>query len=192
MKKKIDTRKIVLCAILTALVFVLQFMGSFIRIGIFSITLVLVPIVVGSALCGKAAGGWLGFVFGIAVLITDSALFMAVNPIGTVVTVLVKGTVSGLAAGLVYDLVSRKNGTLAVSMAAFICPLVNTGIFLLGCRFFFMELIGEWAAGFGFEDVGSYMIYGLVGGNFVAELLIDILLCPIVVRLLNIRRKNNN
>ena len=51
-KGKINTQKLVITAILTALVIVLQFMGSFIRFGMFSISLVLIPIVIGSALCG--------------------------------------------------------------------------------------------------------------------------------------------
>ena len=40
-----QTKKLVLGAILTALVIILQMMGSFIRFGMFSISLVLVPMV---------------------------------------------------------------------------------------------------------------------------------------------------
>ena len=38
----------------------------------------------------------------------------------------------------------------------------------------------------GFESVGRYMIFGLVGGNFLFELLFNIILSPIVVRLIRI------
>ncbi len=188
-KKTFDTRSLVTCAILTALVFVLQFMGSFIRVGVFSISLVLVPIVIGSALCGKWAGGWLGLVFGIAVLLTDSAAFMAVNPVGTVVTVLVKGALAGFISGLVYDLITKRNRTVAVACAALACPIVNTGVFLIGCKLFFMGLITGWAEQLGFANAASYMIYGLVGVNFLVEVLVNIVLCPIIVRLINIRKK---
>ncbi len=188
-KKTFDTRSLVTCAILTALVFVLQFMGSFIRVGVFSISLVLVPIVIGSALCGKWAGGWLGLVFGIAVLLTDSAAFMAVNPVGTVATVLVKGALAGFISGLVYDLIAQRNRTVAVACAALACPIVNTGIFLIGCKLFFMGLITGWAEQLGFANAASYMIYGLVGVNFLVEVLVNIVLCPIIVRLINIRKK---
>ncbi len=188
-KKTIDTRSLVTCAILTALVFVLQFMGSFIRVGVFSISLVLVPIVIGSALCGKWAGGWLGLVFGIAVLLTDSAAFMAVNPVGTVVTVLVKGALAGFISGMVYDLIAKRNRTIAVACAALACPIVNTGVFLIGCKLFFMGLITGWAEQLGFANAASYMIYGLVGVNFLVEVLVNIVLCPIIVRLINIRKK---
>ena len=50
-------------------------------------------------------------------------------------------------------------------------------------------LISQWAAGSGFENVGTYMIVGLVGLNFVFELVVDIVLSPIVVRLINIGKK---
>ena len=82
----------------TAIVIVLQMLGSFIHLGPFSISLVLIPIVVGTALYGIPAGGWLGCVFGIAVLLSgDAAAFLAVSITGTVVTVLAKGTLAGLA-----------------------------------------------------------------------------------------------
>ena len=50
-------------------------------------------------------------------------------------------------------------------------------------------LISQWAAGSGFGNVGTYMIVGLVGLNFVFELIVDIVLSPIVVRLINIGKK---
>ena len=49
--KQITTRTMVLTAVLTAVVVVLQLLGSFIRFGPFSISLVLVPIVIGAAVC---------------------------------------------------------------------------------------------------------------------------------------------
>ena len=51
LKSKIRTEKVVLGAVLTALVVVLQMLGAFIRFGPFSISLVLVPIVIGAAMC---------------------------------------------------------------------------------------------------------------------------------------------
>ena len=69
----------VLSAILTGLVILLQFMGQFIRLGPYMISLVLIPIVIGAAVGGAKIGGWLGFVFGIVVLITDAAAFLAIS-----------------------------------------------------------------------------------------------------------------
>ena len=187
-KSKTNTANMVMCAILIALVVVLQSMGSFIRLGPFSVSLVLVPIVIGAAVCGKWAGALLGFVFSLIVLFLDSAAFLAINPLGTVATVIIKGTLAGLCAGIVYNIFEKKNRTLAVIIAAAICPIVNTGIFLIGCRLFFMDAIIGWGQAAGFASAGQYIIYGLVGGNFIFELLINIILSPVIIRLINYRK----
>lgn len=190
--QKLTTKTLVLGAILTALVFLLQLVAVAMRgAGLFTISLVLVPIVIGSALCGKAIGAWLGFVFGIAVLLSgDAGPFLAVNVPGTVIVVLAKGIACGFVAGLVYRALEKYNQYLAVVAAAIVCPVVNTGVFLLGCVLFFQETILAWAqaAGLG-GGLVHYMIFGLVGFNFLFELGVNIVLSPIIVRLLNIRKK---
>ncbi len=191
--KHIKTRSLTGVALLTAIVVVLQFLGSFIRFGPFSISLVLIPIVVGAALYGPWAGAWLGFAFGLVVLLSgDAGPFLAVNPLGTILTVLVKGTAAGCLAGLAYRAFSKKNELLAVVVAAVVCPVVNTGIFLLGCLLFFLPTVTEWGTAMGFPSVGKYMIFGLVGGNFLFELLIDVILSPVVVRLIKAGRASNS
>ena len=189
---RIPTRTLTGLALLTAIVVVLQLLGSFIRFGPFSISLVLIPIVVGAALYGAAAGAWLGFVFGLVVLLSgDAGAFLAVNVLGTILTVLVKGALAGFCAGLVYRLIARpgKSEMPAVVCAAVAAPVVNTGVFLLGCLLFFLPTVSEWGAAMGFESVGKYMIFGLVGGNFLFELLFNIILSPVIVRLIKIGKK---
>ena len=182
-KLGMSTKTMVLAAILTALVVVLQFIGQTIRLGPFMISLVLVPIVIGAATCGPKIGGWLGFVFGLFVLISgDAAAFLTINIFGTIVTVLLKGVLCGFVAGYVYQLLEGKNKTLAVFAAAVVCPVVNTGVFLLGCLVFFMDTIVLWANG---SNVIAYMFVGLVGGNFLVELALNLVLGPAIVRLVN-------
>lgn len=188
-KKHSSTEVIVIGAILTALVVILQYMGQFIRLGMFSISLVLIPIVIGAAVCGPKISTWLGFVFGVVVLCTDAAAFLAISIPGTIVTVLAKGIVCGLTAGIVYRLIAKKNRYLATIVAAIACPIANTGVFLLGCVFFFLDTVREWGIALGFENVVAYMFLGLVGGNFLFEMASNILLSPIVVRVLHIIRK---
>lgn len=188
-KSKVSTKNLVMCALLAAIIVVLQFLGSFIKFGPFSISLVLIPIVVGAALCGKGAGAFLGAVFGLMVFATDSALFLAINPVGTFITVMLKGILAGFAAGLIYDLLKKRNQYLAAVASAVVCPIVNTGVFLIFCRIFFMSLINQWAAEFGYASAGEYIIFALVGGNFIFELLVNIVLSPIIVKLINMRVK---
>lgn len=188
MKKNqfLTTRQLTLGAMLTALVVVLQLLGSFIRFGPFSISLVLIPIVIGAATCGPYIGAWLGLVFGAVVLLSgDATLFLQFNAPATILVVLAKGVFSGFVAGLVYKALEKVNFYLAVIVAAVVCPLINTGVFLLGCALFFMGLIEQWAAG---GNVIAYMFVGLVGFNFLFELGFNLLLSPVIVRLLNIRK----
>lgn len=187
--KKTNTKALVLGALLTAIVVVLQMLGQFIKLGPFSISLVLIPIVVGAAMCGPKISAWLGFVFGIVVLFTDAAAFLAISVPGTIITVLLKGIACGLAAGLVYRVLEHVNQYLAVLVAAIVCPIVNTGIFLLGGVIFFLDTIAEWATMFGYANAGEYMFLGMVGGNFLAEFAINLVLSPVIVRLLHIGKR---
>ena len=185
----ISTKNLALGAILTALVIVLQLLGQFIKFGPASVSLVLVPIIIGAAVCGPAISAWLGLVFGVVVLFTDAMAFISINIVGTIVTVLLKGVLCGLVAGLIYKLFEKKNLYLGVVFSAIVCPIVNTGIFLLGCYLFFFDTIREWGLSAGFTNVGEYMIVGLVGLNFIFELLVNVVLSPIIVRLINIRKR---
>ncbi|MCI7759148.1 MAG: ECF transporter S component [[Eubacterium] saphenum] len=188
--KKFSTSTIVGIGLLTAIVVVLQFVSMALRFSAFSITLTLVPIVVGAALYGWKTGAWLGFVFGAAVLLTgDAAAFLTINPAGTIATVLVKGAMAGLVAGLVYRLIAKKNQVAAVLVSSIVAPIVNTGIFLLGCRLFFFDTVAEWGAGLGFENTFVYMIVGLVGGNFLIELGVNIVLNPAILQIIKIGKK---
>lgn len=190
MKSKTSTAKMVLGAVLTAIVIVLQLLGAFIKFGPFSVSLVLIPIVIGSALCGIGTGAFLGFVFGLVVLLSgDAGLFLAVNPLGTVLVVLLKGTSCGVVAGVIYKMFCKKSGLWAVFLSAIACPVTNTAIFLIGCRIFFMDKISSWATTAGFAgNTAGYIIATLVGFNFLFEILVNALLSPVIVRLINTKR----
>ncbi|MBQ3853022.1 MAG: ECF transporter S component [Lachnospiraceae bacterium] len=184
------TQTIVGLGLLTAIVVVLQALSLSIPVGIFRITLVLVPIIVGAALYGVFAGAWLGFVFSLVVMFTDTALFMAVSVPGTIITVMVKGTMAGIVAGLVYKALAKKSRFVAVLLAGVAAPVTNTGLFLVGCGLFFMDTINEWAAAAGYASAGRFMIFGLVGMNFVIELIINLAMSTTIVQLIGIGRKS--
>lgn len=179
--------KMVGTAVLTAVVVVVYLLTMGLMIGPFNITFALIPIVVGAALYGWQAGGWLGLVFGAMVLFTGGAnAFLVINVPGTIITVLVKGAAAGVISGLIYNALEKKNRWAATICAAVAAPIANTGIFLLGCLAFFMDTLAEWAVGLGFENVTVYIFTGLVGVNFLAELGANLLLSSVIVRIINI------
>lgn len=186
-KKSLDTKKLALLALLTAMVAVLAYYGGFIKIGsLASISLTLIPIVVGATLCGPFAGAWLGGVAGVIFFATpDAAFWFGLSIPGTIITVMVKGILSGLCAGLAYKLLEKVNRYLAVVVSAIVCPVVNTGIFLLGSLVFFMDAVSSGAQDEGIS-VGMYLIVFYVGLNFVFELITNIILSPTILRILDI------
>ena len=187
-KQILSTKQLTLGALLTAMVVVLQLLGSFIRLGPFSISLVLIPIVIGAATCGPIIAAWLGLAFGATVLLSgDAAAFLMIHVPGTILTVLLKGVLCAIAAAFTYKLLEKINLYVAVIVAATVCPIVNTAVFLLGCRLFFWETIAEWGSGVGFSNPAAYAILGLVGANFLFEVAFNLLLSPVIVRLLKIK-----
>lgn len=184
--KNTKTQKIVGIGLFTAIIVVLQLLAATIKFGPFSITLVLAPIVIGAALYGIGAGAWLGLAFGVSVLISgDAAAFMTISPIGTVLTVLMKGMLAGLAAALIYKAIEGKNKTVAVVTAGIVSPIVNTGIFLAGCYIFFQEWL---TAAFGTTGFAT-VVAGLVSVNFAVELGINMILASVIVRIIDIGKK---
>ncbi|MBR5140513.1 MAG: ECF transporter S component [Clostridia bacterium] len=187
---KLQTERLVLISLFTALVAILAYFGGFIKIGgLASISLTLVPVVLGAAMCGPFVGAWLGGVSGAVFFLTgDAAFWLGLSIHGTIITVMVKGILSGLFAGLVYTLIEKLNRYAAVLVSAIVAPVVNTGIFLIGSLIFFIDTV---SAGAGAESmsVGAYLIIFFVGLNFVFELLVNMLLSPAILRIININKK---
>lgn len=168
-------------SIFTAVIVVLTVLCTFVRFGPFSITLALAPIVIGAALYGPGAGAYLGSVFGLVVLLTGVfgwdggtvMYLMSLNAVGCILICIGKGAAAGWVSGLLYRLIARKNMHLGVVAAAVLCPVVNTGIFIIGMMLFYMSTLESWAGG---QAVIYYVIFGLTGINFLVELAVNLIL----------------
>ena len=180
-------------AILTAIIIVLQIFTTFVKFGPFSITLALIPMVVGAAMYGVGAGAYLGAVLGVVVTVMcitggdiGGAMVWAANPFMCAVMCVLKTAAAGLCAGLVFKALSKANKYLAVLLAAIVSPIVNTGLFIAGMLLFFKDLLAAWAGG---TDLLTYIIIGLTGVNFLVELGVNIVLTPVVVKVIDAVRK---
>lgn len=194
MKKRHEqTYRMVLVAILAALVVVFQCISNLMKIGPVSITLTLIPVVLGGCLVGKKWGAALGFLFGVVVTafvvtgtdIGGNMLFVA-NPILTVALCLVKGTAAGFVATLVYQWIGKKNRTLGVTLAAMTAPVVNTGIFVIAMVLFYADTLSAWAGG---QNVMLYILTGLAGWNFVVEFAVSAILSPTIATVIRKTKK---
>lgn len=186
-----STETLVLSALMTALVIVFQCLATYTTFfGPFSTAIGLIPIVIGAVLCGPIIGAWLGLVFGIVVMITGGAnLFFAFSIIGTLITVLLKGAGCGFAAGMVNRLLTKFNKTVAVIASAIVCPIVNTGIFMLGCVIFFMPYADAIAEVLALNISGFQVFTALAFGNFLFELGMNTVLSPVIVKIIEVADK---
>lgn len=181
--KNSKVKRMTFIGLLMAMVVVMQFITASIPpVSGFSISLVLIPIVVGSALFGVGAGAILGATFGVIVAINcitgadavGQMVFQA-NPVLCILVVLGKGVLAGAASGAVYRLIKRFNAYAAMLAAAIICPVVNTGVFVACMLTFFPEVLSAWAQG---GDLIAYILSGLLLLNFVPELIINVVFSP--------------
>lgn len=188
-------QKMVGVSLLIAVMIVLQFLASVfpIKIGPVSLSLVLIPIVLGAATYGISAGGVLGGAFGVMTYIFcvngmdgGGHMVFQASPVMCFIVVMAKGILCGLAAGAVYQLLRNKNGYVAMLCAAIVCPVVNTGVFLTGMFLFFMDVLRVWASG---SDVVGYVLSGLIVINFLPELGINLVFSPAGQRILRTIKK---
>lgn len=193
--KSNNISRMVQLSVLLAIIIVLQcFLGSIV-VGATSFSVVLVPIVVGAILLGPAAGAFLGFAFGLVVLIRGitgqdgftNLLFVA-QPLFTALICLGKGAAAGWAAGLVYRLLAKASSFWASVAAAATAPLVNTGLFILGGLTLVRGTLEANLSAFGADSLLIFLIIGCAGVNFLVEFGVNMVLSPAIYRIISVTR----
>lgn len=199
-KTLFTAKNIAYLAILLALVIVLQTFGGTIVIGgVVQLNFTLVPIVLGAILLGPTAGGILGLACGIVVMIQVimglSPFYTVIwteNPVVAALTCVVKTTVAGYVAGWVYRWIAKKSKIVATFVAAGLVPVLNTGLFILGCLCMsnaivvFGSLNDMQLSG---SDILVFILVGLVTFNFFIEFALNLLLAPVIERVVSVTEK---
>lgn len=185
MKNSEKVKRMIGLATLSAIVAVLQLIANYIpSIGGVSITLALVPLIIGAILYGPLGGCLLGIIMGIIVLTAPSTgSFLAVNPFATVFLCLFKTAVAGLICGWIFKALRKKSFSAAIIVTSLACPMINTGIFAGGCMLFFLDTLKEWAGG---SNVFSYLFLTMIGVNFLVEFAINSFLSPTIIYIVRI------
>lgn len=195
-----SAKNVATLGVLLALVIVLSVFGGTINIGTVSLNFSLIPIVLGALVLDPLAGGILGFANGAVVLfqvITGAGFYAVIwqnSPVVTVLVCLLKTTLAGVLAGFIYRAIAKKNGLVATFVASGLVPVINTGIFVLGClcmsnavSIFQSSLPAE--AGFEGMNVMLFILVGLVTFNFFFEFAINLLLAPALHRVYTVVEK---
>ena len=180
MKNKQKTTKLVGIATLLTLIVVLQLLSNYIQIGSVSITLALVPMVIGGIIYGPLTGMLLGFAMGLLAIVAPAtiAFFWPVNPTATVLICLIKGALSGFIPALLYKALRFWSKKLSVIIASVLTPIINTGIFLVGAAIFFKSVYGATNTLSAFS-----VIMGGILVNFTIEFAVNVVLSTTVYSL---------
>ena len=186
------TRRLAVTALLAALIVVMQMLSCVIPIQPFNLALVLIPIVVGACLLGPRTGALLGGVFGVVVIVAcitgldaGGAVLWQQNPWMTALICLLKGVLAGLLSGLVAAAFAKgKHPAVGCWIAGLLAPIVNTGIFLGGTLLVFRDVLLSWASANGYGSaLTTYIVFGLLGVNFLIEFALNAVFAPAIVRI---------
>lgn len=193
-KAKEKTVRLVSLGVLSAIIIVLQVITTYFPTKPFAITLSLIPIIIGAALFDEKAGAFLGGVFSVVVIImcavgvdAGGAMVWNANPFLCTLVCMTKGICAGYVSGLLYKLINKKNNIIATITAGLSAPVVNTGIFLVGLSLFFRPTLQAWA---GNSDLLYYVIVSLVGVNFLVEVGVNMILCPVIIKIIDAVKKS--
>lgn len=180
-KKFFTAKNVTTLAILLALVIVLQAFSSAFTFGTVNPNFALIPIVLGAIVLGASAGAFLGFACGIVVLIQVIsglvpfyALIWTETPVVAALTCIVKTTVAGWVAGLLFNWLKKVNLHVAIFVASGIVPIINTALFIVGCLGMH-EAIAMIAGG---ENLFLFILVSIITYNFFVEFGVNLIVSP--------------
>lgn len=192
------SKQVAVLGLFTALIIILQILSAFMKIGIFPLSFVLVPIVLAANLYGIKESTILGAVFGVVVIVCNLTGFDALGailtqerPVLTTVICFLKGALAGLAAGLMAKALKNANQYLRVLCTAIITPVVNTGLFLLGISLM-QDTIVDSMAKLGAPTTFSAFVITIITINFAAELVINIIVSPALPNVIKAVKRINH
>ena len=203
MYKNKSTRQLVMLAIFSAIIVLLSYTPlGYIPINpLLRLTIIHVPVIIGAIVLGPAAGGFLGFVFGVTSLLKNTfeptvvsfvfSPFYSGGNFGSIVICFIPRILIGVFAGLVFKAMcgSSKTRLIAPAVAGITGSLTNTFLVMSGIYLFFGS---EYAAARG-QVLGS--IYSFVGAvvfaNGIPEAIVAMILASAIAKpliILNSRR----
>ena len=171
------TKRFATLTIFSAIIIVLQIIATYINFGGFPITLTLIPIIVAGAVYGPYIGTLMGIIFGVIVSLMvivgadpSGAIMFSSHPFITVITCLLKGALAGLLGAIAYKTI--KNNKVGIIVDAVVTPVANTLILYISLILFF-------------DSSFAAMIAAFMSINFIIELIINVIIAPGLVNLIN-------
>ncbi len=175
-------KRIVDCAILSALAIVLQLVSTLLKQFGVSLTLALVPVVIACVTLkwyGLIVSGALGGTILVQCIVgvdEGGSYMFTYNPVFTVIGSVIRLLIAAAVLVLIINATEKFNESKWRSiLVSALMPVLNTGIFIIMFVTMFNDLLYESA---GATDAFTYIIVALVGINFIVELGTCVLICP--------------
>ena len=139
MQNKEKIRKMTVTAVLAALIVVLSFTPlGYLKIGVVSITFIMIPVVIGAVMEGPATGALLGLVFGATSFIQCFGMdafgttLLGINPVYTFLMCMVPRILMGTLAGWIFRWLRQvdRKGIVASAVASLSGAVLNTVLFV--------------------------------------------------------------
>ena len=171
-------------AVLASIVVLMAFTPiGYLRIGAVEMTFIMIPVAVGAITLGEKSGAFLGLVFGVSSFIQCfgmspfGAALLQINPIFTLIMCLVPRVLMGYLCGVIYKLLAKAKKGIAVIIASFSAPVINTILFIASLMVLFGKTDFIMGMRAGTENLMAFLI-AFVGLNGVMEIVTTTLIAP--------------
>ncbi len=195
-----NLRRFVTTALLVAICLLLGLTPvGYIPVGPVSLTLMCLPVIIGTITQGFKTGLALALVFGFTSLFSALGITLAPSLLGTtligisvvkaVIVIFIPRLIIPMTTWLVYNAIARrtpKRQKLAVGAGAFVGSLTNTVLFLSVLYLLFLPEIVDLSAAFGTTpELFGGVLAGIGAINGVPEAVVAVILCIPIVMALN-------
>ena len=197
-----NTRKFVVASLLVAICLLLGLTPlGYIPIPPIEITLLCIPVIIGTITEGLGVGLVLGFFFGLTsflqIFIKPTALsqlLFALSPLKTVLLVFIPRLLVPVTAWLAYRAINGESKTrrrVAAGMGALAGSLTNTVLFLGALYLLFLPEIGQVAEAFGSTPQLLTGVLAVIGAmNGLPEAVVAVLLCvPVIAAISRLKQR---
>ena len=191
-RKKLDSFKMTELIVLIVLAILFQALTSF---SVPSLAIAIVPLTIAVTMLGLEGGLAVGLAFGIASVVggfigTQSLEAQIFNQNGFLASImlLIKGVGTGAIAAVTHNGLKKINRYLAVMFASIVTPIVNTTLLLI-TSVMFMPSLDDLATEKG-VTIGKYLLTSILFERFLPEIIINVLVTVLAVKVLMISRKN--
>lgn len=182
--RKAKTLMLTQNAVLAAIVVLMAFTPiGYLKLGAVEMTFIMIPVAVGAITLGEKSGAFLGLVFGISSFIQCfgmspfGAALLGINPIFTFIMCLVPRILMGYLCGVIYKALIKVKKGLAVIVASFSAPVINTALFMTSLIVLFGKTDFVTGLRAGTANIFAFVV-AFVGINGLLEIIGTTLIAP--------------